>query len=281
MTATKKAPPYFLHASQELQNLTSILKKFGITYFTYLKKFPNGYHVNISSNPEWLEHYYKFELYASSIFDNLKQPDHQEFVIWPAHSSNLPVFTHAENHFNTGNGVTIVKKTPFFHEFYFFSGKVEDTNLMNFYFNNIDLLQRFTFYWKNKAEKLLTTAEKHKIFIPNKLDNPVWEDNLSNKSLIVNSELIQDFLEAIKTRGYTFQGHDFQKINFTSRELECALCLLRGFTVREIAHKLYRSQRTIEKHVDNIKNKLNCQHKSDLIRELIRCGAHVYLKRQT
>ena len=58
------------------------------------------------------------------------------------------------------------------------------------------------------------------------------------------------------------KGEDVMKL--TPRELECLRYLYEGYSVREIGKHLYISPRTVEKHIESIKNKLSCFTKSDI-----------------
>jgi len=51
----------------------------------------------------------------------------------------------------------------------------------------------------------------------------------------------------------------------TARESQCALYLLKGKTYADIAELLGLSPRTIEFYVNNMKMKLHCKSKSELI----------------
>lgn len=51
----------------------------------------------------------------------------------------------------------------------------------------------------------------------------------------------------------------------TIRQSECLFWLMRGKTVKEIAHVLRLSPRTVEEHICNIKEILQCKNKSELI----------------
>lgn len=55
----------------------------------------------------------------------------------------------------------------------------------------------------------------------------------------------------------------------TNRENEVALLLIRGYNTKEIARDLDISPRTIECHVNNIKNKLQVYNQKKLIRKLL------------
>ena len=55
---------------------------------------------------------------------------------------------------------------------------------------------------------------------------------------------------------------------FTSpREKEALNLYLQGETARSIAEKLHLSSRTVESYLENIKNKLNCYQKTELLKK--------------
>jgi DNA-binding NarL/FixJ family response regulator len=60
----------------------------------------------------------------------------------------------------------------------------------------------------------------------------------------------------------------------TSRELQCAYYLLEGMTAKGIASQLNISHRTIEAHIDNIKHKLSCKNKIQLVLKLASLFIH-------
>jgi len=61
-------------------------------------------------------------------------------------------------------------------------------------------------------------------------------------------------------------------IQFTNRERSCLTQLLKGNTSKQIAASLKLSTRTIEFYINNIKNKLGCQTKSELVRQIYEFG---------
>lgn len=64
-------------------------------------------------------------------------------------------------------------------------------------------------------------------------------------------------------------GLALDEIYFTEREKNIIFQLIRGKTAREIAIILNRSQRTIEKHIENLKLKTHSSSKSELIEKII------------
>jgi DNA-binding CsgD family transcriptional regulator len=57
--------------------------------------------------------------------------------------------------------------------------------------------------------------------------------------------------------------------HLTPREHDCLYYFVRGKSAKDISLLLSRSQRTIEKHLENIKNKMNVTSKSELIDKVI------------
>lgn len=55
----------------------------------------------------------------------------------------------------------------------------------------------------------------------------------------------------------------------TSREKECAAYLIKGYSSKEIGKALTISYRTVEQHLDNMKFKLNCKTKTQLVAKLL------------
>lgn len=55
-------------------------------------------------------------------------------------------------------------------------------------------------------------------------------------------------------------------LSLTQRQLDCLLFLVKGFTMKQIAKKLSLSPKTIENYLENIKNKLNCNTRSELFK---------------
>lgn len=58
----------------------------------------------------------------------------------------------------------------------------------------------------------------------------------------------------------------------SSRETECAQLVLLGYSYKHIANKLNLSARTVEFYVQNMKEKLNCANKQQLIDKLLQLG---------
>lgn len=67
----------------------------------------------------------------------------------------------------------------------------------------------------------------------------------------------------------------------TEKQKICLFLLLRGKTTKQIASILGRSARTIDSHLDVLKNKMNCRYKSELIEKSIDAGLFYFLPKST
>lgn len=85
---------------------------------------------------------------------------------------------------------------------------------------------------------------------------------------IMGISLILDTLSHRSFKPNTKYHINNTAITFSTREAECLNETLNGYSAKEIATILGISPRTIEAHLDKIRQKLNCKSKLDLINKL-------------
>ena len=61
-------------------------------------------------------------------------------------------------------------------------------------------------------------------------------------------------------------------VDLSRRERDVAQLLAQGLSNRAIGERLYLSERTIDNHVQNIMNKLDLHHRSELVKYALRKG---------
>ena len=59
-----------------------------------------------------------------------------------------------------------------------------------------------------------------------------------------------------------------KSLYLTHREAECTLNIIKGCTIRDVGERLKLSARTVEFYVKNIKKKLGCRTKNELIQRI-------------
>ena len=154
----------------------------------------------------------------------------------------------------------------------------------------------------NKYDKLLLANQKTTVTIDPVIDcsGSKWM-NICKRSSAVNSEgkimgilglvtflknhtLLQSIFllhendkklrSGMPEQGYEIVGNIG---NLTKREFECLFFMLRGKSAKETAKILSIAPRTIEKHIEHIKLKLNCHRRSDIIEKALHDGLFQFI----
>lgn len=254
----------------DIQAICKPLKDhFGIHSLVYHKLYDDGSEIKLGTNPLWLEHFLKYNLFQHSTFEHHPSLYQSGYVLWSQLKTHSKVLSDARKQFGIANGITFIKKFDGGCEFFFFGTAPANNNMGHFYLNNIDILENFIRYFKQKAAPLMQRAEKNKIVIPNRfaIDKP------KDKAIftIKDETSRREFLQNLKTELGTINTR-FGEIKLSKREIDCAEQLVQGKTGREIALALSISDRTVETHLLHLKEKLNTRTKSELIAKLLQSG---------
>ncbi len=234
-----------VESSIDLEQISRPLKKIGIDLFGYHRVYNDGTEIMLCSDVAWTQHYYKNEFTIENGTLEKVGLDKFEYVIWP---NEFPECQMREAKFVSRITSLISLKlitTNDCCEFFGFATKSNYTYSINLFLNNLDVLKKFSLHFKKVASHILKKCESNKI-IP--VDASFLSQNRLRNILNRRSTLVQSTL--------------------SERELDCAKYLLMGKPMREIAEQLLISPRTVETHVENIKNKLGCNKKSEVISKL-------------
>ncbi len=79
----------------------------------------------------------------------------------------------------------------------------------------------------------------------------------------------------------TYDLEKKQNEKLTMRESECLMELIKGKTAVQIAESLDISKRTVESYMENIKGKLGCNNKSELVNKVYQTGLNSLMEDQT
>src|SRR5262249_16201397 len=80
-----------------------------------------------------------------------------------------------------------------------------------------------------------------------------------------------------KIQKYTLQNSLATQLSM--RQEECLYYLLKGFTAKETGKILNLSHRTVEKYLNNLKDKFKCHKKTNLITKAIESGGNLLIPR--
>lgn len=230
------------------------LESIGITYFNYLKiNNQDSSRALLTNNAEWIEHFYKTELYRSVETVNIEHLLPKGYFLWSELNTDDAIYKEGREFFNIDNGITFVIKHKTYTYLYIFASTKNNPRINDFYLRNIDLLRQFILYFNDQAHDLIQLANSNPILLP---EQQPWAQKLQVK----HNELIQqqrdNFYSHIKINNYCLPGGVQNDIILTKKQAECLGYLLTGATSKQIAKMMKVSPRTIEAHIDTIKDKL-------------------------
>lgn len=239
-------------APSEITTLMQPLERhFGITYFLFVRELNNGKRMWLTNNGAWSEHFYAKEYYQISAFENPAQKKTAGIYPWQF-LKGQEVFQEAREYFNIDHGATLVEIYPDKTEFFHFASFPKNYQVNQLYTEHKDVLYLFVKFFKDKAKNLITQLENKTIDIP-----------MPSSSLCIPAEAdftqeqVAKFVQTIANdRYYLYQ--EPHSVYLTQKELECMKWSVKGKTSEEIALLMNISKRTVEAHMENVKQKMNC-----------------------
>ena len=227
-----------------------LLKKFNLNYFSYMREYPDGRIIWLSNIRDWHYHaieqeYYKdvfFPLSGTHLWSDYVPKKHERLI------------TEVTNDFNYANGITICKPRHDYHEFIEFAAPSSNHKIMDFYFNQQEIINNFMLYFKDKAHKIITKAHNERFSVGNSI-------TMSNDDFDKFHEGLLDEVKPSKIR----LTHNSNAIILSKREYAVLLLTAEGKTAKEASRILNISYRTVEDHLAKIRSKSKCMFKSQLI----------------
>lgn len=228
-----------------------------IDYFYYAEFFKSGDCFSLCSNAKWHKFFFDEELYKFN-------------VDFPANGYHLcavkaPIIAENAKNFGINHFFDYTKEYEDHYIMAGFGTSYGKESIIDFYLNNRDLLEKFIFYFQEQASTLIKISKK----LENKIIMPEYYGN-NNFQLKSNDCKVFDFLKRLNSSERPTVN--LRSVLFSKRELECIKYILAGKNMREIAEQLFISPRTVETHIENMKNKFGCYKKSELIANLLENG---------
>jgi len=153
--------------------------------------------------------------------------------------------------FNIDNGITLVKKTKDYMDFYNFGSTKNNKNIRKFLLTNIDFLENFILYFLEKARNLIKSSFTHKINFSRKYFEESNENDERNSLADIKSRKI--FVDICRNK------------YITRKEFECLKHVAHGKSYKETAKLLNTSRRTVENYLYHSKERLDLNTTSDLV----------------
>lgn len=132
--------------------------------------------------------------------------------------------------------------------------------------------ERITIAHRNSQTNAVFYLEKTPIFNEaNNITGLVYYCRPWEKADVIHLLSQLDDKLDLDVQHYTLNHHD-NPFKLTPRECECLFLIIRGKTAKDIAALLLLSKRTVESYIENIKNKMNCQNKAEILVKAVSTG---------
>lgn len=260
----KKTLDYALGYTKPLQEVCEpLFNSFNLTTFGYKRIKKNGQYLFVSTNEDWLRFHYQniggHGRFFKSIMDKTLKVGFER-AVWPKEPKDdflKSLFIH-----DMSNGINFYKLNGEVIELWTFSTDKEAHQDSNSYVEIINCLEKFISYFNGKCYGIIENLKEDnyatlcgKIGIeslPPPIDN---NDDLSK---------IERFLKSLDSETISIDSNQ-GFISLTKRQRECLEQLSLGKTNKEIARDLNISPRTVEDHIDTIKQKGDFYTRSEII----------------
>ncbi len=226
------------------QILSPLSKMAGISYFNYSITYENRTHFTLHTNANYYESWFL-----------------NEYPMWESHIKSGWYLCESINDkdkidkglsFGHGNGIIHINHFEDRSEVIAFATSPENRSVLNFYLNNLNLLQRFKNHFEEEAADLIGIASSQLIDIPLIMTN--------NENFVENNFSIHDKKPAVNDH------FDSSRLNLLSvRELECYSYLIRGYGLSYISNQLNIAIPTVSNYISRIKQKLKCSKKEEML----------------
>jgi DNA-binding CsgD family transcriptional regulator len=235
---------------KKIKKLTDILNnQFGLSYFAIQNVSSEGLWSIVGNHPGWLEYSAGNEFYKYD--PSLINPAHYQSSVIYAAGHPHPEFQNimqqaAVNKFNIDHCLAVINKNEHNCEFVFFATSSQNKQIINTYMNELHLLRQYIAYFKIEAKPFLEELNNYKIDLK-QINSPAYFNT--------------DNIMKTPQKENTFKFDKFSK-----REQDCLGLFLEGKTAKETAKVLNISPRTVEEYLANIKRKLGCKNKYELLK---------------
>ncbi|MBA2655496.1 MAG: helix-turn-helix domain-containing protein [Tatlockia sp.] len=258
-----------IKSTHQISKITRPLNQaFGTQHFRYLKLYQDGSRILLTDNPDCVRFMYGEGHYKQMWFDG-EFPQHltNGWHIWDALRTEVcnnqitPLEKEINKLLNLYHGLTFVSTSPQYHEIFTFDSPFATINQVD-----KQLFRRFMFYFKEQASALLKTANNERLIVPHK---PKLELTVNNVNL--KSAAIDEFLTNTEISRY-YLGEKYNNAYLTRKEVSCIYWLLKGKTAEETAAIEGNTKKTVQCHLENIRNKLNCHKQTQIIPIILESG---------
>ncbi|STY29146.1 LuxR family transcriptional regulator [Legionella wadsworthii] len=244
----------------------------------------NGNYLQLISDPDLLNDFFIRELYSDQILSDIQILDHTHYgstIIGDDllnHDLKTIVMDRGYTYFYDFIKRNNVPRT-FSTEIITLASTADCCIANNFIMNNLGILEKICNHIIEKCRKLLN--KENTIILPKEFIinvNEAYEETKKKPSANWHNKILEHANKSQKLSEFYDKTFDLNQLPFsflaskelTHKEKEIIYLLYFGFSMPRIASILEISKRTVDKNLENIRKKLQCDNSSQIIPALLR-----------
>lgn len=265
--------PCFIYADDTCTLCRPLFLYSPINMFGYLRIYKDDSIFTLSTYPQFDDYYFNnlkgealvdfsvFEMGANSLLFTKKSGNRKAWLVSEIWQSQ---YWHSlYEGFNISSYLCVFEKISDYYEAFYFASRSGE-NILSFYLNHYDTLENFMMYFKEAGANLIKDAQRCKIILPPRNLEYMNELRKLQEKIAIDKRNFSNLGNKLKLKRYPIYYGD-QYFYVTCRELECLRCLAAEYTVKESGKILHISPRTVETHLQHMKDRLGINSLSQLL----------------
>lgn len=247
----------FFNCENDIKNICkTTLESRGVDYFNFLRIYNDGRAYILSTQQKLIRYLFEIKCPLVAPVQSEIVSEKFQYLVFPT-GGYKQLIHHAKSYFNLTYFIDFVERHTGYFDLYCFAAATDNSNILNFYMNNIELFENFKSHFKETAAPLIKLAEENTIILSEDMSPPFYGfDDIDDKN--INKK------NSTQNNKYYLTGK-YKAVHLSKRQIDCISYLAHGFTIKEIANKMSLSPKTVEHHLENIKSKFDCYRKSQII----------------
>lgn len=254
----KKFIEYYQSVSTDIENFCKPLKEYlGISLFIYFKVFHEDSSYIMLTNDIEATNNYCTKVNSDIIYfeRHLSTNAKCETILWPKDPTTIGMEIFYEKGY--WHGLAVTKREIDSTETVCFVSERNNSRINDFFIKHSCILEKFTEHFKVTFAEIISKCEKCRAIYKDGFNFhfPTYEHQPIDN--------IHDFLKATGINKNVIINGNIVRI--TEKEKLCLECMSQGYSIKTIAKKLLLSPRTVETHMNHIKQKTGLCFKHDLL----------------
>ncbi len=253
--------------------VTQIIKPMQVIDITgvfYERIYPDGTSINLASDADCTKfHFEKVAMGAYKKEDIADLCFNKHGISLSALNIKNQMWLDVKHNFGHGNGIILSKSSNKFREVIGFYSTANNHAINDFYVNELNTMKELSKYFVLQAADMIKELEQDKIFTPHKVYiEQELKQNLLNhfdKKTTIDISKLTDVSDIIHDKILIFNKKSGLPMYLTQQRSRCFLLLAQGNSIKQIAHAMTLTPKTIEHYLEILRKELGCRSSKELI----------------